>query len=41
MLACAPAEVDRLGGVPLRELGVVGGDTLLGIPVAELTEAHA
>ena len=39
VLACAPEQVDRLGGVPLRELGVVGGDSLLGIPVAELAEA--
>ncbi|MGI9111241.1 MAG: AIR synthase related protein, partial [Gaiellaceae bacterium] len=39
VLACAPEQVDRLGGVPLRELGVVGGDKLLGIPVAALTEA--
>ena len=28
--------VDRLGGVPLRRLGVVGGDRLLGVPLDEL-----
>ena len=39
VLACPPEHVDRLGGVPLRELGVVGGERLLGIPVAELKEA--
>jgi phosphoribosylformylglycinamidine synthase II len=39
VLACAPEQVDRLGGVPLRELGVVGGDSLLGIPVTDLAEA--
>ena len=40
VLACAPGDVDRLGGVPIRRLGVVGGDSLLGIPLAELQEAH-
>jgi phosphoribosylformylglycinamidine synthase len=39
VLAVAPDRVDRLGGVPLRRLGVVGGDRLLGIDVAELTGA--
>ncbi|MBA2332417.1 MAG: phosphoribosylformylglycinamidine synthase II, partial [Actinobacteria bacterium] len=41
VLACAPERVDKVGGIPLRELGVVGGDRLLGIPVAELGEAWA
>ena len=40
MLACAPDEVERLGGVPIRRLGVVGGDSLLGVTLAELAEAH-
>jgi hypothetical protein len=40
VLACAPGDVDRLGGVPIRRLGVVGGDSLLGIPLADLQEAH-
>jgi len=39
VLACAPAAVDRLGGVPLRRLGTVGGDRLLGAPLSSLTEA--
>jgi phosphoribosylformylglycinamidine synthase len=41
VLACAPDAVDRLGGVPLRRLGVVGGDTLLGLSLAELEGAYA
>ena len=40
VLACAPGDVDRLGGVPIRRLGVVGGDSLLGIALADLQEAH-
>nr|MBA2460246.1 hypothetical protein [Actinomycetota bacterium] len=39
VLACAPDRVGRLGGAPLWQLGVVGGDRLLGIPVGELAEA--
>ncbi len=41
VVACAPAAVDRLGGVPLRRLGVAGGDRLLGLKLSELEEAHA
>jgi phosphoribosylformylglycinamidine synthase II len=40
ILACAPDVVERIGGVPLRRLGVVGGDRLLGVPLAELEEAY-
>jgi phosphoribosylformylglycinamidine (FGAM) synthase-like enzyme len=40
VLACAPEEVERLGGVPMRRLGVVGGDRVLGVPLAELREAY-
>jgi phosphoribosylformylglycinamidine synthase len=33
-------EVDPLGSdIPLRRIGEVGGDTILGVPVAELEEA--
>jgi len=39
VIACAPEDVARLGGVPLRELGVVGGDRLLGSRLADLREA--
>jgi phosphoribosylformylglycinamidine synthase len=40
VLACAPDAVDRLGGVPLRRLGVVGGDSLLGSTLEKLKEAQ-
>ena len=40
VLACAPEDVDRLGGVPIRRLGVVGGRPLLGLELDELREAH-
>ena len=39
VLACPPGVVDRLGGVPLRRLGIVGGERLLGHTVAALREA--
>jgi phosphoribosylformylglycinamidine synthase subunit PurL len=40
VIACAPADVDRLPrSVPLRELGVVGGDRLGGVPLVELGKA--
>ena len=44
VLACAPDEAGRLatsdgGSVPVRRLGVVGGDRLLGVSLAELEEA--
>jgi len=39
VLACSPAQLDRLGGVPLRRLGVVGGNRLLGVPLDDLREA--
>jgi phosphoribosylformylglycinamidine synthase len=43
VVACAPAEVDALeGDVPLRRIGVVGGDSLLGLPLDVLGKAwHA
>jgi phosphoribosylformylglycinamidine synthase II len=40
VIACAREEVWRLRGVPLRELGVVGGDALLGIPLGDLGRAY-
>jgi hypothetical protein len=40
VLACTPDEAERLGGVPIRKLGVVGGETMLGIELDELKEAH-
>ena len=41
VVACRPEVVDRLGGVPLRRLGVVGGDRMLGSTVGALEEAWA
>jgi hypothetical protein len=41
VLACPPDVADTLGGVPTRRLGVVGGDALLGVSLAELSEAQA
>jgi phosphoribosylformylglycinamidine synthase subunit PurL len=41
VVACPREHVDRLreSGVPLRELGVAGGETLAGIPLTELADA--
>jgi phosphoribosylformylglycinamidine synthase len=39
VIACAPEDVARLGGVPLQELGVVGGDRLLKVQLGQLREA--
>ena len=36
VVACRPEDVPRLGGVPLGDLGRVGGDSLLGVPLDEL-----
>ena len=41
LLACAPDVVDSLGGVPLRRLGSVGGDTVLDLSLEQLREAWA
>jgi phosphoribosylformylglycinamidine synthase len=41
VLACPPEVVDKLGGVPIRRLGVAGGETLLGVGLHELREAWA
>jgi phosphoribosylformylglycinamidine synthase len=39
VIACAPEDVPRLGGVPLRKLGIAGGDRLLGISLQGLRSA--
>jgi hypothetical protein len=39
VIACAPGDVSRLGGVPLRQVGVVGGDGILGLSLSELRTA--
>ena len=38
VLACAEENVAKLGGVPLRRIGTVGGGTLLGSDVSGLRE---
>jgi phosphoribosylformylglycinamidine synthase len=40
VVACAPDDVERLGGVPLRRIGTVGGDRLLSVPLADLRSAY-
>jgi len=39
VFACTPEALEKLGGVPLRRLGVVGGDSILGLRVDELRRA--
>jgi phosphoribosylformylglycinamidine synthase len=41
VVACPPAEAERLAGIPLRRIGVVGGSRLLGVGLDELRAAHA
>jgi phosphoribosylformylglycinamidine synthase subunit PurL len=41
VLACPPEVAETLGGVPIRRLGVVGGDSLLGVALDELRKAWA
>jgi phosphoribosylformylglycinamidine synthase subunit PurL len=41
VVACTPQFADKLRGVPLRRLGVVGGDAICGVPLPELAEAWA
>ncbi len=40
VLACAPEHVPALTTVPIKQLGVVGGDELLGVALAKLQEAY-
>ena len=40
VIACSPERAEGLEGARLRRIGVVRGDSLLGIPLAELREAH-
>jgi phosphoribosylformylglycinamidine synthase subunit PurL len=40
VVACAPERAEALQGAPLRRIGVVGGDRLLGVPLADLREAY-
>jgi len=39
VIACRPEDRPKLDGVPLRELGTVGGDHVLNVPLAELGQA--
>jgi len=39
VVACPREHVTRLEGVPMRELGVVGGDAIAGVPLHELRAA--
>jgi phosphoribosylformylglycinamidine synthase len=39
VIACAPDDLDKLGGLPLGEIGVVGGDAILGVRLADLGKA--
>jgi phosphoribosylformylglycinamidine synthase subunit PurL len=41
VVACAPELVERLEGVALRRIGVVGGSRLLGAGLDELRKAHS
>jgi phosphoribosylformylglycinamidine synthase len=40
VVTCRPADQGRLEGMPLRELGVVGGDSLLGLGLDALRSAY-
>jgi phosphoribosylformylglycinamidine synthase len=40
VIACPPEQAEGLEGARLRKLGVVRGSSMLGIPLAELREAH-
>jgi hypothetical protein len=40
VIACPPERAEGLEGARLRKLGVVRGSSMLGIPLAELREAH-
>jgi phosphoribosylformylglycinamidine synthase len=40
VVTCRPEDVARLGGAPLRRIGTVGGDSVLGIAVDDLAAAH-
>jgi phosphoribosylformylglycinamidine synthase subunit PurL len=40
IVACSPERAEALEGAPLRRLGVVGGEKLLGVPLSDLRAAH-
>ena len=39
VIACAPDDVASLEDVPLRRLGIVGGDTIMGLALEDLAAA--
>jgi phosphoribosylformylglycinamidine synthase len=41
VLACAPADLERLGARGVTRIGTVGGDAILGVPLAELGQDAA
>ncbi|HEV3408242.1 MAG TPA: hypothetical protein VG079_06100, partial [Gaiellaceae bacterium] len=40
VVTCAPGDLARLEGVALRQIGVVGGPSLLGVPLDDLRTAY-
>ncbi len=40
VITCRPDDRERLEGMPLRELGVVGGDSVLGLGLDALRSAY-
>ena len=40
VITCRPEDAARLDGAAVRQIGVVGGETLLGVPLTELSAAH-
>ena len=40
VVTCRPGDAARLDGVPLRPIGVVGGPSLLGVPLDDLRAAY-
>jgi phosphoribosylformylglycinamidine synthase len=41
IVTCRPEDVERLDGIPLRRIGLAGGERLLGLELAELRSAHS
>jgi phosphoribosylformylglycinamidine synthase II len=40
VITCRPEDAARLDGAAVRKIGIVGGDTLLGVPLSELSAAY-
>jgi len=39
VIACAPSDLEALHGVPLRQIGVAGGDKVGGVPLTKLRDS--